>query len=280
MCRYLANAGDSVVGIVNSHKMEFERIDVFAQDLTQLVDADELVSKFSPDVIVHAAGLTSVDACENDEHTAFRIHADVTQQLARACAARNVKFIFISTDHLWDGTKPFVSETTPPHPINAYARSKLEGERRALDAAPTALVVRTNFFGNALPWRKSLSDWMVEGLCSGRGIDAFVDSFFSPIHLNHLVPMIVEIAEHEGSGVYHVAASERISKYEFALGLCRKLALPNGLVRPAEIENAGLQAPRPHDMSLCTKKAAEFLTRPMPTVTDGIDILNLTPQDN
>jgi dTDP-4-dehydrorhamnose reductase len=151
----------------------------------------------------------------------------------------------------------------------------VDGERRVLDADPSALVIRTNFFGLGLPWRQSLSDWMIAKLCDGEGVRAFTDSHFTPIHLDHLAPIMADLIECDASGIFHVAGRDRISKFDFARKLCKQAGLSLDLVKPGKLEDANLVAPRPHDMSLSTEKIANLLGRPMPTIDEGIAALKL-----
>ena len=121
------------------------------------------LDEIQPDVIVHAAGLSNVDDCERDPGTAHAVNAELAATVAAAAAERGVKLAHISTDHLFSGTASMYSEADMPEPLNAYARSKMEGERLVARRCPRALIVRTNFFGWGHTFRKSISDWVIEG---------------------------------------------------------------------------------------------------------------------
>lgn len=266
LCRYLAANGNQVIGVSHSHTVDVEDVETLFLDLTDTDSIAPIVHKHRPDVIVHAAGLTNVDACEADEGLAMKIHSDAAGALARASVSVGAKMVYISTDHLWDGYKPMVDEEEQPKPMNAYARTKLEGERVVLEINKESLVVRTNFFGPGRPWRLSLSDWIIGELSEGRKIKAFSDVYFTPLCLSSLCPALVDLVEAGAYGVYNLAGGERVSKYDFAKRIAGVMNLPHDLIEKGLIKEAGLKAPRPNDMSLATEKISEFLGRPMPTL--------------
>jgi dTDP-4-dehydrorhamnose reductase len=163
-----------------------------------------------------------------------------------------------------------VEENQPVRPVNAYARSKAKGERMVQAADPNALILRTNFFGRGRPWRLSLSDWYLERLHSGEKFFAFSDAHFTPIALPLLYEVVVDAASAGLDGIYHACGSERLSKYEFAVRLARWLGLPQDGIRPGNIADAGLTAPRPADMSLSTQKLSNALSRHLPTIANSL----------
>lgn len=273
LCSFVAERGERVVGVRLGHPVDVEGVSEVVADLTDRSAVAELMAMHRPDVVVHAAGLTDVDACERAPDLAHRLHVEATGTLATIAAHAGAAFLHISTDHLWDGGKPMVSESEPPCPLNAYARTKLQGEEAALAGHPSALVLRTNFFGEGRPWRRSFSDWVLTGLSEGKNLRMFTDVFFTPIALGHLCPLLVEMADLKAQGIYHLAGGERLSKYEFGRLMARTFGFSESLIEPGNIANANLAAPRPRDMSLDCGKAAALLGRPLPGASAGIALL-------
>lgn len=219
------------------------------------------IDSVRPDLIVNAVGLTDVDACERDPERAHEIHARFTANVAQAAARHKLGLVHISTDHLFSGSKSNCDETDAPAPVNAYARSKLEGEREVATRCPGALIVRTNFFAWGHGLRRSLSDWILEGLRAGRVLDMFNDAFFTPILVAPLARAVHALAEAGAAGVYHVTGDERLSKHDFAVRLAVAFSLPRDTIRPCELRSANLAAPRPLDLSLSNAKARQALGR-------------------
>ena len=106
--------------------------------------------RFRPDGVIHAAALTDTIRCEDDPDLAHRINAFLAGKVAEVCAAFEIPMQFVSTNEVFDGTKgsPYV-ESDPPHPVNAYGRSKHAGEQAVLAAHGGAQVVRTSWLYGA-----------------------------------------------------------------------------------------------------------------------------------
>lgn len=243
-----------------------------AVDLLDGTDAcQRAVEAAAPDVVVNCVGLTNVDQCEREPARAALLNDTHAGRIAAAARAAGVRFVQISTDHLWDGTRSFVSEEVPPRPINVYAKTKAAGESAVARADPEALIVRTNFFGPGLPWRKSINDWLTEELTAGRAINAFSDVFFTPMASDLLSATITELVDRRVTGVLNVAGAERISKYDFALRWARHAGLNSALIRAGSVVDSALAAPRPRDMSLDCSKAAALLGRPMPSFRESLE---------
>ncbi len=98
----------------------------------------------------------------------------------------------------------------------------------------------------------------------------FTDVFFTPILINDLGEIILELVADTASGLYHVAGQERLSKYDFASRIAEVFSIPDPRIQPISVEEMSLRAVRPKDMSLRTDKVARFLGRQMPMVSEGL----------
>jgi dTDP-4-dehydrorhamnose reductase len=216
-----------------------------------------------PGLVVHAAALTSVEACEAEPELARHVNVDLAVNVAAACARRSIPLAHISTDHLFSGDRACVDEEQPVAPLNVYGRTKAEAEERVLALHPTALVVRTNFFGWGTSYRRSLSDTILNWLRGGETATLFTDVFFTPILADELASAVLDLAAARGAGVYHVVGDERISKHEFGLRLAAVFGLDATLIRPGLMSDVPTLAQRPHDMSLANARARARLGRSM-----------------
>lgn len=242
-------------------------------DFTESDDWRQALQDEAPDVVVNCTGLTNVDQCEREPDRAALLNTVLAHRLAKASRAAGARFIQISTDHLWDGTQQMITETVTPKPINAYARTKADGETAVRDADPDALVIRTNFFGPSLPWRLSFNDWLKSELNQGNRVTAFSDVFFTPVASDLLSDMIIDLSGRAVTGTIHLAGSERVSKADFALRYAMRAGLDATLIERGSIRDVDLYAPRPSDMSLDCSKAAEILGHPMPSLDESLDAL-------
>lgn len=224
-------------------------------DLSDATEFGRQVDEIRPDLIVHAAGLTDVDRCEADPAHAIAANAAPARCVAETAASRSIRLVHISTDHLFAGERGLVTEPEPPRPLNQYAVSKLRAEEWVLAACPSALVIRTNFFGWGHAGRRSFSDWILDNARVGTPLSLFDDVFFTPILAGRVASECHALVERGHVGVFNICGDERISKYQFGLRLAAAFGLGTGGCQPSSIAGAGLTAPRPNDMSLDHAKA-------------------------
>lgn len=113
-------------------------------DLSICGDAGRLVHRLSPDIVVNAAAWTAVDKAETEQEAAFRANAGAVEELARACAERNVPLVHYSTDYVFDGTasRAYLPED-PTAPLGVYGASKLAGEEAIRRSGARHLILRT-----------------------------------------------------------------------------------------------------------------------------------------
>lgn len=230
---------------------------------TQLDSVTQLVKDLEESgaqLVVHTAGLTSVEGCEANPALARHLNVELAQNVAGACSNLGLPLVHISTDHLFSSGMLF-DESQPTDPINVYGRTKADAEGRVLDAHPEALVVRTNFFGWGPPYRRSFSDTILASLRSGEQISLFHDVFYTPIIIENLVNAVHELADRRISGIVNVTGDERISKCEFGYMIAKYFELDPGLITPGYLADKPGLVQRPHDMSLSNAKAATLLGR-------------------
>jgi len=234
------------------------RIDLGSVDsLMRSLDAVE------PGLVVHAAGLTSVEQCEANPELAEYVNVTLAGNVAEACAARGVRFAYISTDHLYSGDASFVDESVAPNPVNRYGQSKARAEQIVAEHCADALIVRTNFYGWGTSYRRSFSDSILDSLRQGRALNLFRDVFFTPILAEPLAQTVHDLVERGASGVFNVVGDERLSKHEFGLRLAAAFAIDTGLISSGALADRAGLVRRPYEMSLSNKKAAAALGRPL-----------------
>jgi dTDP-4-dehydrorhamnose reductase len=258
------------VGVYYRHGFQLPGTRLVQVDLTDRSAVDEVVGKVRPSWIIHCAGLTNVDACEENPELARRSNSDATRYLAAAARRVGSRMLAVSTDAVFDGKRGLYSEEDRPAPVNVYAETKLQGEQAATDELENALIVRTNIYGWNLQDKRSLADWMLHLMEAGTVVPGFTDVFFSPILVNDLAEVFLEMIDKRLSGIYHVAGSEASSKFNFARRVAETFGLSTALVRRTSVDESGLRAPRPKNVSLVTVKIAAALGRSMPDISSGL----------
>jgi dTDP-4-dehydrorhamnose reductase len=251
--------GWSVVLGTHHRHVSLEGVESRPLDLDSADTLARQIADVGPDLIVHAAGLTSVDGCESDPVLARHVNADLARNVAAVAAVRGVRLIHVSTDHLFAGERGGYREHDAPQPLNEYARSKLLAEEWVGVVHPHALVLRTNFFGWGHATRQSFSDWIIHALRADREIMLFDDVYFTPLLADNVAMAAHRLVERSAAGVFNVAGDERVTKFEFAVRLARVFGLPEKNIRRGSMATANLQAARPRDMSLNNAKMRALL---------------------
>lgn len=254
---------------VRSHQMNIESSDQIVAAITAL----------KPDVVVHAAGLTSVEACEKNPDAAQHVNVDLAVNVAQACRQTNVSLVHISTDHLFGGDMQTVGEDEPIAPLNVYARTKAEAEARVLDVHTGALAIRTNFYGWGPSYRQSFSDIIIDALRKRKPVTLFTDVYYTPILAQPAVEAIHALLEKEATGIFNVVGSDRISKYEFGMKIAEIFELDPHTIAPGLMRAQYSMVRRPFDMSLSDHKITGFLGRNLGGVEQHLTQLRQQEKD-
>ncbi|MGC6502746.1 MAG: DegT/DnrJ/EryC1/StrS family aminotransferase, partial [Flavobacteriaceae bacterium] len=244
---------------------------------------EELAKQFKllkADIVLNCIGLTNVEACEKDEKQAAYTNVEIAQNIAQASKLSKVKLIHISTDHLFDGAKAFASEQEKKVPVNAYGRTKSQGEDIVLNTHPDSLVIRTNFFGWGPSYKPSFSDQILNSLERNTPIQLFDDVYYTPVSVASLRECILALVEKKAIGIYNVTSSERITKYEFGCQLADSFGYSKNLIEPISIESIPGLTQRPKDMSLSNHKLSVFLSKPIPSLKEQIVALKEEEKKN
>jgi dTDP-4-dehydrorhamnose reductase len=210
-----------------------------ALDISDRDAVMQAITGSRPDAVVHCAAWTAVDACEGDSDRAFRVNALGTRNVAEAARRVGAHLVSISTDYVFDGTKPEpYNEWDSPSPVSVYGRSKWGGE---LEAGPDATIVRISWVcgehgGNMVK--------TILRLATEYDVLAFVDDQRGhPTFAADLAPMVRRLVVDRRPGVFHVTNQGAVSWFEFAGAVLAAAGLDPGRVRP--ISTAELRPPRP-----------------------------------
>ncbi len=232
-----------------------------------LLDVGKLESIFQtnrPVAVIHTAAMSDIDACESNPDLATQLNVSVTEHLAHLCREFGSKLLFTSTDTIFAGTRSFYSEEDPPQPLNHYARTKVAAERIVLDLCPGSVVARLSLVAG-LPAFSRGNSYMakaVQALRAGQTIAFPDDEFRTPVYVCTAAEALLELADQDLSGIFHLAGNERLSRHETGCRLARKLKVDESLVLVKNSSQLPGRAPRPKDVSLSNTKARSQLQTP------------------
>ena len=196
-----------------------------------------------PDVVIHAAAYTDVEGAEREPDLAMAVNAEGTARVARAAVEAGSRLICLSTDYVFDGLKrmPY-EETDPTNPLNAYGRSKLEGERQALALCAEALVVRTSWLYGTRG--KNFVKTIMRRAKESPELRVVSDQRGCPTHAGDLATAIADLLDVNLRGIVHAAGSGDCTWHEFASAIVSMMGVPVP-VRAISTEESGSILKRP-----------------------------------
>ena len=257
---------------VDRGKLRSAPFKVLKHDLLEPDAVEKVLDEAQPDWLVNCAALADLEACEEDPSLAKRLNADLPRRFARACKTRNIPFVHISTDAVFDGQKDgFYSEEDPASPLGVYSKTKLDGEWAVMTENPQAIVARVNFYGWSLPGRRSLAEFFYNNLTNNKSMSGFTDVIFCPMLVNDTARIIVKMLQAGLKGVYHLVGPQAMSKYQFGVEIARRFKLSESEITPKSVNFAGLIAKRSNNLWLSTRKLSTDLDQDLPDFSTGLD---------
>jgi len=243
-------------------------------DLTRKSDVKSLISSFQPDVILNAAAATNVDWCESHREEAWNINVLGAEHLVEGARKVGARLIHVSTDYVFDGKSAPYTEQAKPSPINYYGKTKLAGENAIRIADIQYSIVRTVVvFGSGQRVKRNFALWVVDSLRKGEAIRCADDQISTPTFVGDLAHGIIRIAELGKTGLYHIAGSERTSRFDFARKIAEAFNLEGSGISPVSTSELYQTAARPLDTTLVTLKAETELGLKTSDITQGITLL-------
>lgn len=222
-------------------------------------DAERQVLDAGPEVVIHAAAYTDVDGAEREPDLALAVNALGTERIARAAAACGARLIYLSTDYVFDGQKttPY-AESDAPNPLNAYGRSKLQGERVALAQCLGTLVVRTSWLYGARG--KNFVTTITRLAAEQPELRVVADQCGCPTYARDLAGALARLLELDLQGIVHATGNGDCTWHEFACAIVSQMGLATP-VWPISTTEAHRLARRPPYSVLSNEKLAELRIR-------------------
>jgi dTDP-4-dehydrorhamnose reductase len=211
-------------------------------DLTKS-SCEEQVASAQPDLVIHAAAYTDVDGAEHQPDLAMAVNAQGTEWVARGATRAKARLIYISTDYVFDGLKrtPYL-ESDLANPLNQYGKSKLEGERRALDLCPDSLVVRTSWLYGA--HGKNFVKTMMRLTIEQPELRVVTDQRGCPTNAADLAQSLAKMLTLDIRGIVHATGTGDCTWYELASAIVSAMGRQTP-VHPITTAGAGRRAARP-----------------------------------
>lgn len=235
-------------------------------DLAEPGNALPVFSALKPDVVVSAAAYTAVDKAENEADLAMAINGRGAGRVAEAAAELGVPIIHISTDYVFDGSKPApYVETDPTAPLGVYGRSKLAGEQAVAQAQPDHVILRTAWVYS--PFGNNFLKTMMRLAAERPELRVVADQVGNPTSALDIADGVIGVTrnlldrpDQSLRGVFHMVGSGDASWADFAAAIVTEFAAHGGNraeVRPIGTADYPTPARRPANSRLSTDKLAQ-----------------------
>lgn len=261
-------AGHIVVGTYCRHPQP----DLVHLDCADDKAVDALLRNQKPDAVIHAAGWTWVDGCEDDPGRAFAENAEQSVRLAKSCQELGCRFVYFSSSYVFDGEAGPYTEDAKPHPINVYGRSKLQAEQGIEKASRgEALLPRMICVYGMETQRKNFACQVLRAMEGGHTLFLPDDQCGNPTYAKDVARWLMQLLECHATGVWHLAG---------AWPDCTRVAWAQRLVNAFQV--AGIR--RHPKFSIKAVSSAQLKQRALRPLRAGLltpkaDTLKLTPTE-
>lgn len=249
------------------------RMPYVSLNITDEDAVDRVISEVKPDVIVHCAAWTAVDAAEDEENRTkvMAINVDGTRNIARAARKADAKMVYISTDYVFDGqgTEPWKPDCRDYAPLNVYGKSKLGGELAVSEILEKYFIVRIAWvFG--LNGKNFIRTMLNVGRTHSE-VRVVNDQIGTPTYTLDLARLLVDMIETDKYGYYH-ATNEGgyISWYDFTKEIYRQAGMQTRVTPVTTAEYGLSKAARPFNSRLDKSKLVENGFQPLPDWKDAL----------
>jgi dTDP-4-dehydrorhamnose reductase len=214
-----------------------------------------------PEIVIHAAAMTQVDDCEQQQDTCFEINVQATAQLLLHAEAYSSFFLFVSTDFVFDGETGNYREEDPLNPVSWYGFTKVQAESTVeTSEVPWAIVRTCLVYGNTfLGTRSNIISWVKSNLEAGKEIKVVSDQVRTPTYVGDLAKGILLIIQKQATGIFHISGKDVLTPYDMAMATATHFNLDKGLIRKVDASVFSQPAKRPLKTGFNISKARHHL---------------------
>ena len=250
----------------------------------------ESIRKYKPDAVIHSAAVLDHVFMDENRDLAWKITVESNRALAETCAEIGARYVFVSTDWVFDGREPLVTEDSPPHPVNFYGIMKVVQERDIMGVSGLSYAVGrlAGIFGinysNPSLLRKNnglgfdLGNYVIDQLSQGKVAEIWtgpkVNEIAHPTLASDGADLLLRLAEHDENGIFHCFGSEAISRLQLAHDLADLFDVNHSLIAPVPTDPAVLDEYRhmriPFRIIASTEKVSQALGRRAYNVQEGL----------
>ena len=241
-----------VIATCHKNTLNWDGIDWHRIDFLQQPGViSTLIDTYRPAIVIHTAAMSSVDTCETYRDVAHQINVSPTAEIVAACARQGIRLIYTSSDMVYEGTKMLYTENDDAKPLNYYGLTKLQAETIIRQQCEDYVIARVALiYGRPHSGSISFSENIFQKLVAGEQVHLFSDQYRSPILVDNLADILIELCEQHFCGVLNVGGPERVDRYSFIKYMVSITGHDSGLLKKMSMDDLKLSAARPRDVSM------------------------------
>jgi dTDP-4-dehydrorhamnose reductase len=219
--------GSRIVELLNKD-FEFIPLPQSSMDITNKAQVDSTLKNLDFDIFFHLAAYTNVPEAESNKELCFKINRDGTKNVFDAVSQKQKKFIYISTDFVFDGINPPYFEDSIPNPTSVYAASKYEGEKIVKDSG---MIVRIAYpYRASFELKKDFFRTFKSYLENRKTLSMITDSLMTPTFIDDIAYGLKYLFNNYSPKIFHLVGSKSISPYDAALTVAEAFNLDRTLI--------------------------------------------------
>ena len=243
-------------GLIGSRFIELLNKDFtiipLTHDLIDITDSEQVSTQLKSiefDLLLHLAAFTNVDAAEKEWITAQDINTNGTENLFNYCQTFNKKFIYISTDFVFDGKNSPYDEMSEPNPISNYGKSKYDGEKIVKNRA---MIVRLSYpYGHPNEVKADFVQTIKHLLENKVPISMINDSIITPTFIDDIIYGLNYLISNYSNNIFHLVGNNSLSPFAAGQLIAQTFNLDAALIKPTTYKDYFLhKAQRPQYLSL------------------------------
>lgn len=228
-------------------------------DLLKFTEVVQIVLEEKPDVIINVAAIVNLNICEENKEIAKLLHYKLSEKISLISKKLGCKYVYISTDSVFDGNSGGYTEESLTNPLNYYAKSKLEGEEIIRNILENYIIIRTNIYGYSEN-QNSLLKWAYNSLKENSEIVGYTNVTFNPVSVTQLAEIIEKLLKENYKGTVNIGSNKVISKFEF-IEIIAKYLNKEKFLKKGVLDDSNSKIKRPKNTSLVLREMKRVIAK-------------------
>lgn len=245
-------------------------------DISNAFSCKSLIEELRPDALINAAAMTQVDACETECDLCDSINVTGVENLINAVGTRQIHFVHISTDFIYDGTEEEYFEDSEVNPLSYYGESKWKSELLFEHVPFPYTIFRTVLVYGVLEdlSRSNIVLWAKGALEKEQQINVVDDQYRCPTLAEDLAMACLQVVEQEVAGVFHVSGKDFLSILELIFQIADYWNLDKSLINSINTSSLNQPASRPEKTKLNINKAKKHFNYQPKSFQEGLAVVD------